>query len=120
MVSGIMKTKAQLGFGVKTSNNQKSKNSRRRPGIRNGTLKRKFQRRQVLVNEIDDVWAADFVEMQEWKKVSKGNRYILNVIDCFSKFAWSVPLKDKKGEDSFKCFQIYYRDILTGSQRIYG
>ena len=36
-ISGIMKTKAQLGFGVKTSNNQKSKKSRRRPGIRNGT-----------------------------------------------------------------------------------
>ena len=36
-ISGIMKTKAQLGFGVKTSNNQKSKNSRRRPGIINGT-----------------------------------------------------------------------------------
>ena len=60
--------------------------------------KRTFQRRQVLVNEIDDVWAADLVEMQEWKNVNKGYRYILNVIDCFSKFAWSVPLKDIKGE----------------------
>ena len=46
-------------------------------------LKRKFQRRQVLVNEIDDVWAADLVEMQEWKKANKGYRYILNVVDCF-------------------------------------
>ena len=36
-ISGIMKTKARLGFGVKTSSNQKSKNSRRRPGIKNGT-----------------------------------------------------------------------------------
>ena len=36
-ISGIMKTKAHLGFGVKTSNNQKSKNLRRRPGIKNGT-----------------------------------------------------------------------------------
>ena len=36
-ISGIMKTKARLGFGVKTSINQKSKNSRRRPGIKNGT-----------------------------------------------------------------------------------
>ena len=36
-ISGIMKTKAQLGFGVKTSNSQKSKNSKRRPGIKNGT-----------------------------------------------------------------------------------
>ena len=36
-ISGIMKTKAHLGFGVKTSSTQKSKNSRRRPGIENGT-----------------------------------------------------------------------------------
>ena len=36
-ISGIMKTKAHLGFGVKTNSNQKSKNSRRRPGIKNGT-----------------------------------------------------------------------------------
>ena len=36
-ISGIMKTKAHLGFGVKTSSNRKSKNSRRRPGIKNGT-----------------------------------------------------------------------------------
>jgi hypothetical protein len=36
-ISGIMKTKAHLGFGVKTSSNQESKNSRRRPGIKNGT-----------------------------------------------------------------------------------
>ena len=36
-ISGIMKTKAHLGFGVETSSNQKSKNSKRRPGIKNGT-----------------------------------------------------------------------------------
>ena len=33
-ISGIMKAKAHLGFGVKTSSNQKSKNSRRRPGTK--------------------------------------------------------------------------------------
>ena len=57
------------------------------------------------MNEIDDVWAADLVELQEWKNVNKSYRYILNVIDCFSKYAWSVPLKDKRGEtvlDAFK------------------
>ena len=36
-ISGIMKTKAHLGFGVKASDNPKSKNSKRRPGIKNGT-----------------------------------------------------------------------------------
>ena len=116
-----MKTKAHLGFGVKTSSNQKSKNSRRRPGIKKWNeeladellkpLKRTFQRRQVLVNEIDDVWAADLVEMQEWKNVNKGYRYILNVTDCFSKFAWSVPLKDKKNETVLDAFKYISEDI---------
>ena len=46
---------------------------------------------------VDDVWGADLVEMQEWSKDNKGYRYMLNVIDCFSKYAWSVPLKDKTG-----------------------
>ena len=35
--------------------------------------------------------------MQEWSRDNKGYRYMLNVIDVFSKYAWSVPLKDKKG-----------------------
>ena len=68
-------------------------------------VKRNFARRHVLVNEIDDVWGADLVEMQEWKTSNKGYRYMLTVIDCFSKFAWSIPLKDKTGLtvlDAFK------------------
>ena len=35
-ISGIMKSKAHPGFGVKTSSNQKPKNSRRRPGMKSG------------------------------------------------------------------------------------
>ena len=33
--------------------------------------------------------------MQEWANVNKGFRYMLNVVDCFSEFAWSIPLEDK-------------------------
>ena len=43
--------------------------------------------------------------MQEWKGVNKSYRYILNVIDCFSKYAWSVPLKDKTGKTVLDAFQ---------------
>ena len=60
-------------------------------------MKRKFQRRQVLVSKIDEIWGADLVDMQEWSRVNKGYKYMLNVIDVFSKFAWSVPIKDKTG-----------------------
>jgi hypothetical protein len=43
--------------------------------------------------------------MQEWNYQNKGFRYMLNVIDVFSKYAWSIPLKDKRGltvVDAFK------------------
>ena len=51
------------------------------------------------------MWAADLVGMQEWKSVNKSYRYILNVVDCLSKNAWSVPLKDKIGETVLDAFQ---------------
>ena len=71
------------------------------------------------MNEIDDVWAADLVELQEWKNVNKGFRYILNVLDCFSKYAWSVPLKDKKGETVLDAFK-YIVETSKGNLCIFG
>ena len=42
--------------------------------------------------------------MQLLSKYNKGIRFLLCVIDIFSKYAWVVPLKDKKGK-SIKAFQ---------------
>ena len=36
--------------------------------------------------------------MQQFSRWNKGYRYLLMVLDVFSKFGWIVPLKDKKGE----------------------
>jgi len=60
-------------------------------------VKRKFQRRHVNAFSIDDVWGADLVDMREWEKQNKGYKYMLNVIDVFSKYAWSIPMKNKTG-----------------------
>ena len=43
----------------------------------------------------DDVWGADLADMQLISKFNKGFRVLLCVI--FSKYAWAVPLKDKRG-----------------------
>jgi len=59
----------------------------------------------VFVNGIDKIWAADLVEMQAFSKFNRGVRYLLTVIDVFSKFRWLLPLKDKTGKsvaDAFK------------------
>ena len=63
---------------------------------------------------MDDVWGADLVEMQEWSKQNKGYRYMLNVIDVFTKFAWSIPLKDKRGDTVTEAF----KNIVKTSKRI--
>ena len=35
--------------------------------------------------------------MQSLSKYNKGIKYLLCVIDLFSKYAWVIPIKDKKG-----------------------
>ena len=49
------------------------------------------------MNGIDKIWAADLVEMQAFSKFNRGIRYLLTVIDVFSKYGWMLPLKDKTG-----------------------
>ena len=51
--------------------------------------------------------------MQLLNKYNKGIRFLLRVIDIFSKYAWVVPLKDKKGVSIVKAFQ----SILKQSNR---
>ena len=52
---------------------------------------RKFQRRRVNVNGVDEIWAADLIDMQAFSKDNNGIKYLLTVIDIFSKFVWIVP-----------------------------
>lgn len=56
-----------------------------------------FPRRRVVVKGIDQIWSADLVDMQAFSEYNKGVRYLLNVIDVLSKYAWSVPIKAKTG-----------------------
>ena len=67
----------------------------------------------MYVNGIDKVWAADLVEMQSFSKFNRGVRYLLTVIDVFSKYGWMLPLKDKTGKsvaDTFKRFSKNYSE----------
>ena len=58
---------------------------------------RKFEKRRVYSTFKDNIWGADLADMQLLSKYNKGIRLLLCVINIFSKYAWVVPLKDKKG-----------------------
>ena len=53
----------------------------------------------------DNVWGADLANMQLISKFNKELRFLSCVIDIFSKYAWVVPLKDKKGVSIVNAFQ---------------
>ena len=61
----------------------------------------------------DNIWGADLADMQLISKFNKGFRFLLCVIDVFSKYAWDFPLKDKKGVGVVDAFQ----KILDDSNR---
>ena len=61
-------------------------------------ITRNFRKRRVISYGVDKIWAADLVEVQKYSKWNKGIKYLLTVIDVFSKYGWIVALKDKKTE----------------------
>ena len=58
---------------------------------------KKFNKRKVYTQFKDNIWGIDLADMQSLSKKNKGIKYFLCAIDLFSKYAFVVPLKDKKG-----------------------
>ena len=57
---------------------------------------KKIKERKVYSGFKDNIWGADLADMQLISKFNDGFRFLIFVIDIFSKYAWVVPLKDKK------------------------
>ena len=73
-------------------------------------IKRKFEKRRVLVNGIDRIWAADLVDMQGFSKFNRGIKYLLAVIDVFSKYGWLIPLKDETGKSVASALKTIFKE----------
>ena len=71
--------------------------------------RRHFTRNHTYVQGIDDQWQADLVDMQEFSRHNSGIKYLLTVIDVFSKYAWVIPLKRKTAEDLVAAFKILFK-----------
>ena len=66
---------------------------------------KKFSKRKVYSSFKDNIWGADLADMQLLSRRNKGIKYLLCVIDLFSKYAFVVPSKDKKGASVVKGFK---------------
>ena len=58
---------------------------------------RKFKKRKVYSQFKDNTWGVDLADMQSLSRKNKGIKYLLCVIDLYSKYAFVIPLENKKG-----------------------
>ena len=73
----------------------------------------KFKKRKVHSSFKDNIWGVDLADVQSLSKYNKGVKYLLCAIDLLSKYAWVIPLKDKKGTSIVNAFQ----KIISEGQR---
>ena len=73
----------------------------------------KFNKRKVYSQFEDNIWGVDLADMQSLSRKKKGIKYLLCAIDLYSKYAFVIPLKDKKGISIVNAFN----KIIKQSER---
>ena len=82
-------------------------------------MTRNFRKRRVITYGVDKIWTADLVEIQKYSKWNKGVKYLLMVIDVFSKYGWIEPLKDKKTESVSSAFDLIFKKSKRKPEKLW-
>ena len=90
--------KKSMGSGIARSNSLKLADELHKPVIKN------FNKRKVYSQFKDNIWGVDLADMKLLSKQNKGIKYLLCAIELFNKYAFVVPLKDKKGINIINAF----------------
>ena len=64
----------------------------------------KFPRRKIIVSGKDALWMTDLIDVQRIKRENDSFKFLLTIIDVFSKFAFVVPIRDKTGDSIIQAF----------------
>ena len=65
----------------------------------------RFKRRPYVIKGLNDLWQADLADYSKYSRDNNGYKYILAVIDAFTKFAYVEPLKIKEGVEVCAAFE---------------
>ena len=76
--------------------------------------KKNYDTNKTDVYYIDDIWSLDILDLKEYgPENNRGYRYVLVIIDNFSKYGWTIPLKNKNAQTVKGSFE----NILISSKR---
>ena len=79
---------------------------------------RNFNKKKVHSPFIDNIWGADLADMQLISKFNKGFRFLLCLIDIYSKYPCVIPLKDKKCITITNAFQKVLKESNKKANKI--
>ena len=91
--------KKSTGSGIINEPNYQLANELHKPIIST------FEKRKVYSSFRDNIWGVDLTHMQSLSKYDKEIKYLLRTTDLFSKYAWVVPIQDKKGTSIVNAFK---------------
>jgi hypothetical protein len=49
----------------------------------------------IISPEKDGIWSMDLIDQERWQSQNKGYRYILTIVDIYTRYTWLFPLKVK-------------------------
>ena len=109
--------KKSIGSGIKKDMTKSSSsilaNELHKPIIK------KFNKRKVYSQFKDNIWGVDLADMQSLSRKNNGIKYLLCVIDLYSKYAFVIPLKDKKGISIVNAFNKIMKQSNRKSNEIW-
>jgi transposase InsO family protein len=73
-------------------------------------VRKTFSRNPYTVINLDNTRETDLTELSALAKYNSNYKYLLNVIDVFSRYAWSVPLKHKTGRSVATALATIFQD----------
>ena len=74
----------------------------------------KFRRGRIIPLYKDETWSADLIDESSLSKYKNNYKFILTVIDIFTKYTWAIPSKNKSGLSITNGFKILLGEYPHG------
>jgi len=76
-------------------------------------VRKKFKTYSVYTEGMNDLFQADLVDMQKFRGENDGYKYILTIIDCFTKYACAIPIKTKNSRDVKEALKTAFEEMYS-------
>jgi transposase InsO family protein len=120
LINGVIGTKLKLGVGVGVAENSKEQQQQQLSKELFKEYRRPPTYLKVKVFEKDEIWSADLVQMPKDVMGRNGTyRYILTVIDLYTRYGWAIPLQTKTGLETRGAFEMIFKESGRRPQKLW-